>query len=189
MLQNQFGFRTSHSTIEQVHRITDVIEKAFEEKNVCSAVFLDVAQAFDKVWHEGLLHKLRCQLPKSFCDFLTSFLSERYFRVKLQDSYSELKPIFAGVPQGSILGPILYLLYTSDIPTSPNYLMATFADDTAILTTNKSAKDSNEALQSALDSINTWTKKWRIKLNHQKSVHVVFTTMQIPADYNLYLMV
>ena len=64
--------------------------------------------------------------------------------------------------------------------------MPTFADDTAILTTNKSAKDSNEALQSALDSINTWTKKWRIKLNHQKSVHVVFTTMQIP-DYNLYL--
>ena len=55
---------------------------------------------------------------------------------------------------------------------SLNYLMATFADGTAILTTKKSAKDSNEALQTALDSINTWTKKWRIKLNHQKSVHV-----------------
>ena len=65
--------------------------------------------------------------------------------------------------------------------------MATFADDTSILTTKKSAKDSNEALQTAFESINTWTKKWRIKLNQQKSVHVVFITMQNPVNNNLYL--
>ena len=65
--------------------------------------------------------------------------------------------------------------------------MATFADDTSILTTKKSAKDSNEALQTAFESINTWTKKWRIKLNQQKSVHVVFITMQNPVNNKLYL--
>ena len=102
---HQFGFQRHHSTIDQIHRITDFIENTFEEKNVCSAVFPDVAQAFDKVWHEGLIHKLRGQLPKSYCDFLSSYITERYFRVKQQDSYSEFKFISACVPQGSILGP------------------------------------------------------------------------------------
>jgi hypothetical protein len=56
---HQFGFRKNHSTIDQAHRITDIIEKTLENKGVCSAVFLDIAQAFDRVWHRGLLHKLR----------------------------------------------------------------------------------------------------------------------------------
>jgi hypothetical protein len=61
---HQFGFRSKHSTIDQVHRITNIIEIALEEKKVCSAILLDVAPAFDKVWHEGLNHKLRSILPK-----------------------------------------------------------------------------------------------------------------------------
>jgi hypothetical protein len=60
---HQFGSRKNHSTIDQVHRITDIIEKTLENKGVCSAVFLDIAQAFDRVWLRGLLHKLRSTLP------------------------------------------------------------------------------------------------------------------------------
>ena len=62
--EHQFGFRLSHSTIDQVQRITDVIERSLEEKQVCTVLFLDVAKAFDKVWHEGLLYKLNKMLPK-----------------------------------------------------------------------------------------------------------------------------
>ena len=71
---HQFGFRNHHSTLEQVHRITDVIEKALEDGHVCSAVFLDIAQAFDKVWHNGLLNKLRKLLPKNVTELIESYL-------------------------------------------------------------------------------------------------------------------
>jgi hypothetical protein len=66
MPTHQFGSRKNHSTIDQVHRITDIIEKTLENKGVCSAVFLDIAQVFDRVWHRGLLHKLRSTLPDHF---------------------------------------------------------------------------------------------------------------------------
>lgn len=94
---HQFGFRESHSTVDQVHRITNIIEKALEEKKVCSAVFLDVAQAFDRVWHVGLFYKLRKLLPVQFSQLLESYLSDRYFRVKQENAYTDLRPIGAGV--------------------------------------------------------------------------------------------
>jgi hypothetical protein len=71
----QFGFRKSHSTIDKVHRINDIVEKLFENKGVCSAIFLDIAQAFDIVWHTGLLHKLRSILPDHFHQVLKSYLT------------------------------------------------------------------------------------------------------------------
>ena len=79
---HQFGFRNKHSTIDEVHRITTIIEKALEEKQVCSTIFLDVAQAFDRVWHEGLLHKIEQLLPSDYSHLLKSYLTDRYFRVK-----------------------------------------------------------------------------------------------------------
>jgi len=68
---------------------------------------LDVAQAFDKVWHEGLNHKLKLLLPVQYSRILESYISERYFRIKQEDAYSDLNKIEAGVPQGSVLGPAL----------------------------------------------------------------------------------
>lgn len=173
--KHQFGFRNAHSTMDQVHRITDVIENALEEKKVCSAVFLDVSQAFDKVCHTGLLTKLTTQLPRVYCILIKSYLENRLFRVKYEDEYSQLKQIKAGVPQGSILGPLLYLLYTSDIPELANTTMATFADDTAILSVASTEHESKQRLQQALNLVLEWTKKWHIKLNSAKSTHVDFT--------------
>lgn len=176
---HQFGFRNKHSTIDQVHRIVDLIEKTLEGKKVCSAVFLDVAQAFDRVWHEGLLYKLRLLLPKQYSQLLASYITKRYFRVKQEDTYSELKEIKAGVPQGSVLGPVLYLLYTSDLPTLPGNTTATFADDTAILAVGDTVLQSTAKLQQSVNQVIIWTKKWRMKLNEGKSVHVDFTYKKI----------
>jgi predicted glycosyl hydrolase (DUF1957 family) len=80
--QHQFGFYHQHSTLDQVHRITAIIEQALEKKQVCTAMFLDVAQAFDKVWHAGLLHKIEQLLPPEYSQLLKSYLTDCYFRVK-----------------------------------------------------------------------------------------------------------
>lgn len=171
----QFGFRNKHSTIDQVHRITNLIEKALEENKVCSTAFLDVAQAFDKVNHKALKHKLDKYLPKQYSKLLNSYIKNRKFRIKQENEYSELKEIHAGVPQGSVLGPVLYLLYTCDIPQPSDATIATFADDTAILAIDESVDKSTTKLQKAIDQINKWTKKWSIKLNDSKSIHVNYT--------------
>jgi hypothetical protein len=176
---HQFGFREGHSTVEQVHRITNEIESALENKEICSAIFLDVAQAFDKVWHDGLKFKLHRELPCQFYEILESYIDDRYFRVKLENEYSSLRKINAGVPQGSVLGPVLYLLYTADIPKPSGTTIATFADDTAILSTDKEAVNSKRKLQRATDEISNWTKLWRIKLNETKSTHIIFTNRKI----------
>ena len=176
---HQFGFREKHGTIDQVHRITNIIEEALEKKRVCSTVFLDVAQAFDRVWHKGLTYKLTQYLPKQYSQILESYITDRYFRVKQEEAYSELKEIRAGVPQGSVLGPVLYLLYTCDIPTIEIGTIATFADDTAILAVGETIEDATEKLQTSVNKIHEWTRKWRIKLNEIKSAHVDFTNKNV----------
>nr|AMS38375.1 hypothetical protein [Bactrocera tryoni] len=172
---HQFGFRSQHSTIDQVHRITSIIEDAMEKKQNCTAVFLDVSQAFDRVWHHGLLHKLRLLFPQHLTELLASYLSNRYFRIKQGQSYTTLQPIKTGVPQGSVLGPLLYILFTSDMPTPPNCTIATFADDTCIITTGKNVVESSNRMQSSINLIVEWTQKWNITLNELKSIHINFT--------------
>ena len=172
---HQFGFREKHSTIEQVHRVTNVIEEAFNNRQICSAVFLDVAQAFDRVWHQGLEYKLHRNLPTQYFEILKSYIEDRYFRVKYEGQYSELKKIKSGVPQGSVLGPFLYLIFTNDIPQPDETIIATFADDTAILAVGNTIEESTNKLQRSINKIYNWTSKWRIKLNESKSIHVNFS--------------
>jgi hypothetical protein len=155
-----------------VHKINE----ALEAKQYCSAAFLDISQAFDRVTHTGLLHKLRQFLPLNYYLVLKSYLHNRHFQVKVDDSYADLLPVNAGVPQGSVLGPLLYLLYTADLPTSPKSTTATSADDTAILATDPDPAIASEKLQTSLLAIQHWLAKWRLKANGSKSTHVTFTT-------------
>ena len=173
---HQFGFRQHHATIEQIHRVSKKIRQDLEDHKYCSAAFLDITQAFDKVWHTGILYKLRKLLPLNYFLILKSYLQNRHFLVKQQDEYTNLYPILSGVPQGSVLGPILYLIYTADLPTEQNVLTATFADDTAILASHENPQTASQILQTNLDKIQQWLIKWRIKPNETKSVHVTFTT-------------
>lgn len=183
----QFGFRSRHSTIDQVHRVTTVIERAFEEKKYCPAVFLDVSQAFDRVWHEGLIYKMSKLLPQNYCQLLESYLSGRKFRVAYEETYSNFYPAQAGVPQGSVLGPFLYLIYTADIPTTKETFIGTFADDTVVMAVSESQTEAVNQLQHALDKISKWTTDWKIKLNELKSVHVTYALRQRNSNFQTYL--
>jgi hypothetical protein len=109
-IPNQFGFRQAHSTVQQCQRITDIINKAMENQQYCTAAFLDISQAFDKVWHPGLLFKIKRILPSSYFNLLKSYLNECQFETKFNGETSSCFHIHAGVPQGSILGPLLYVL-------------------------------------------------------------------------------
>lgn len=175
---HQFGFRKNHSTIEQIHRVTNTIEIALENKKVCSAVFLDISQAFDGVWHLGLIRKLKTLLPTHFCEILCSYLSDRYYRVRCESQFSDLRPITSGVPQGSILGPLLYLIYTYDMPINRNCFIGTFADDTVLMSTGKNSSESISKLQTSLNDVYQWTKTWGLKLNNSKSIHIDFANIR-----------
>ncbi|CAK1588943.1 unnamed protein product [Parnassius mnemosyne] len=172
---HQFGFRQDHGTVEQVHRVCRTIRNALEHKEYCSSAFLDVQQAFDKVWHTGLLFKIKSLLPHTFFGLLKSYLTDRIFQVKEGEHTSTFHPIKAGVPQGSVLGPVLYTIYTNDLPQIDNVTVATFADDTAVLACSRSPDDASAILQHSLDEIDKWLSKWKIKASATKSVHVTFT--------------
>ena len=153
ILEHQFGFRNKHSTIEQMHRLINEIIIALEIKEYCTALFMDIEKAFDKINHESLLQTIRKQLPEQIYRLIKSYLSSRTFVIKIKDTYSEVKDIKAGVPQGSVLGPILYTLYTANIPTTTNSTVLTFADDTAILVRHTNPETAVKLLQEHITKI------------------------------------
>lgn len=146
-----------------------------ECKKFCAAIFLDISQAFDKVWHQGLLFKLKKLLPHSFFQILRSYLQNRCFEVKINSETTPLNEILSGVPRGSILGPVLYLLFTADLPTHDNTITATYADDTALLSVHEDPHIASRVLQAHVYKVEKWLDKWRIKPNQGKSVHMTFT--------------
>jgi hypothetical protein len=170
----QFGFRSKNSTLHQVHRLTDMIASAFENKKYCTGIFLDVAQAFDKVWHNGLLFKLKQFMPAPLYLILKSYLEHEKFKVRHDNAFSPLFDIEAGVSLGRDLSIDFYNIFTMDIPKTDNTLLATFADNTAILSSNDDITIAAQHLQEHLNLINNWANNWMISINESKSSQVTF---------------
>jgi hypothetical protein len=172
---HQFGFRKADSTIQQCHLLTDIINKALDDQQYGSAVFLDVSQAFDKVWHHGLLLKIKQTLPPPvYFNLLKSNLQNSYFVTTYNNETSPPFPMLSGVPQGNNLGPLLYIIYTADIPQSDTTILSTFANDTAVFTTHPDPTLASANLQDQLRTVENWTRKWRLKINKAKCSHITF---------------
>ena len=165
---NQSGFRPSDSCVNQLTAINHEIFSAFDcnPSLEVRGLFLDLSKAFDRVWHEGLLFKMKSMgIAGNLLNLLENYLNGRYERVLLNGQSSTWLPIKAGVPQGSILGPLLFLIYINDLPDGLKSSAKLFADDTSLFSVvedkTKSAKDLNDDLS----TIKNWSNKWKMIFN------------------------
>lgn len=143
-----------------MHRVSRTIRSAFKEKKHCFAIYLDISQTFNKVWIDGLLYKVNQYVPKQFIQILESHPHGKQFQIHYGKAVSVLKPITADVPQGTVLGPLLQVLYTADISTKWYSILATFTDDTAIRAPHEDYNQAVCNLEKSADNIYTWTLLW-----------------------------
>ena len=170
----QYGFRSSRSTADVLTVISHRISESLDGGFISRAIALDISKAFDRVWHKGLLHKISSYgIAGNVFSIIKSFLSDRFIRVVIDGQKSEAHSINAGVPQGSILGPTLFLLYINDLP---NHILRSFvdiyADDTTIYgSTTKTVNDQvlSDSLSSDLEHVVEWGKRWLVTFNASKT--------------------
>ena len=156
---HQSGFRANDSCVDQLLSIVHNIYTAFDEYPTLESrgVFLDMSKAFDKVWHEGLIFKLKSMgICDALLDLIGSFLENRFQRVVLNGQTSEWLPVKAGVPQGSILGPLVFLIYINDLSVDITSTVNLFADDTSLFSIIHDAKTTAYELNKDLQKMADW---------------------------------
>ena len=170
------AYKAGDSTVNQlvylVHRIYEALERG---EDICF-VSLDASAAFDRVWHAGLIHKLKCfGIQGTLLLWLSDYLSNRKQRVVIDGQHSEWTYIKSGVPQGSILGPLLFLIYTNDIVNNIESEILLFADDTAILEPLSNGNQSIDKLNRDLQTLGNWAAQWLVQFNPTKTKYLIFS--------------
>ena len=178
--KKQSGFIPGDSTINQLLAITTEIFNAFENVDETRAVFLDISKAFDKVWHEGLICKLKQNgINNKLLDLITSFLSDRKQRVVLNGIQSDWQNIYSGVPQGSVLGPLLFLIYINDLSDNINSKIKLFADDSSLFIKVRNIEEAQSLLTYDLNTVTLWANQWKMQFNPditKQAIEIIFSS-------------
>ena len=166
--KDQHGFIAGRSCLTNLlHTIEDLIT-SLDNGDVMDEILLDFAKAFDKVPHQRLLFKLRQYgISGNTYNWIESFLTSRKQSVRVMDQYSSKASVKSGVPQGSVLGPILFLVFINDLPSYIRSKIKLFADDTKIYRIIHSLNDA-DILQQDLNELVNWSEKWKMEFNASK---------------------
>lgn len=181
----QFGFRPNHNTTMLAAKIACEAYKNFNKEMNTAMLLLDMEKAFDSVWHAGLIYKLFAihKLPLHLVSLIHSYIQNRTFQVRVEDVLSTPKNLYAGVPQGTVLSPQLYILYTADLPKHPMTNLALYADDTTIYSHSYYAQVAKIRINHHMRILLPFYDKWKLKINAQKTELIVFTKKN--SNYNI----
>ena len=177
----QSGFRGKHSTDTCLTYLHDKILKGFDEGLLTGMIAIDLPKAFDKIDHEILLSKMPLLgFPNNTIEWFCSYLSNRTFHVSLNSHVSCAGKIICGVPQGSILGPLLFLLYINDMPQAVETDLFLYADDTGLVFQHKDINKMNEQLNKDFHNICLWfiDNKLSIHFGEDKTKYILFASKQ-----------
>ena len=177
LFSSQYGFRKHFSTEHALLELTNRIANALDNKYHASSIFIDLSKAFDTLDHSILLTKLsNCGFRGIFNDLILSYLSERKQSVLFNGVKSEFESITCGVPQGSILGPLLFLIYMNDIANSSSIAkFILFADDTSLFFESPTLSELNTLMNSEFKLIKNWMSANKLSLNISKTKFMVFS--------------
>ena len=180
LVPNQYGFRSGMTTVDCLVDLIDEITKALDEENYAISIFLDLSKAFDTVNHSILLSKLDVYGIRDIENqWFRSYLNKRKQKVFVNGVESDFLEVNSGVPQGSILGPVLFLVYINDIVNATNYFsIRLFADDTSLTAAGKDLDLLLQRINSELPAIYKWLCSNRLTLNLSKTKYLVFQPRQ-----------
>ena len=181
--KHQSAYIPKDSTSQQLITMLHHIKYAMSSNKVAHGVFLDVSSAFDAVWTSGLLSKLsQLNIKGTVFDLFSSYLHDRRAVTVVDGHKSSELPLNAGVPQGSRLGPLLFLIYVNDLVNDLESMPFLYADDTTLIATANSTFETTNILNRDLHKISLWAHNWKLNFNPQKSCDMVFGR----AQYNLH---
>lgn len=189
IFESQFGFRKKHSTTHALVDLTEAIRSAIDNNKFACGIFIDLQKAFDTVDHKILLEKLEHYGVRGVAnDWFRSYLKNRKHYVSILETDSETATVNIGVPQGSVLGPLLFLVYINDLNRSIMYSKTRhFADDTCLLYINNSLKQLKKHMNKDLQNLYNWLIANKISLNKDKTEVLLFRHPKKIINYNLKL--
>ena len=186
LTERNSGFKQMDSTINRLIHLTNMINRGLDDKKEILIVFLDITKAFDRVWHPGLLHKLKqFGVTGSLLSWFESYLFNRSQKVVLGGEESSILATNAGVPQGSILGPLLFLIFINDIVSIVENEIFLFADDSSLLKAFNNPTLAELSINKDLDNLSKWAKTWLVRFNPQKTVYMVISNKTSPSNIEL----